>query len=258
MTLDLTRFGQWRKYGILKSFVNSFSFIWPFNYLCTAICPSKGVRNSRHLILRPYFWCYFVFYSSRCHQRQIDLHHFDLKVAKIVGLLFVSKKWQKEGKSTWSFLANHEYDVLKQQKMLCLCRHLFHIVNTTTNVNSETKYQFFSRFCFVCLQWQKEKGNLIGQKLFFVSIKSVFFSSLKKQKNIDKNCCFKILQTFWEHNLKSWIFWANQIFLTSFFNANKNDLEFVVTFMIHNSTHFSIFFFYHSANKNAQISISIK
>ena len=89
MTLDLTRFGQWRKYGILKSFVNSFSFSLTFQ-LCTAICPSKGVRNSRHLILRPYFWCYFVFYSSRCHQRQIDLHHFDLKVAKIARLLLGS------------------------------------------------------------------------------------------------------------------------------------------------------------------------
>ena len=33
MTLDLTRFGQWRKYGILKSFVNSFPFSWPFNYV---------------------------------------------------------------------------------------------------------------------------------------------------------------------------------------------------------------------------------
>ena len=182
MTLDLTRFGQWRKYGILKSFVNSFSFSLTFQ-LCTAICPSKGVRNSRHLILRPYFWCYFVFYSSRCHQRQIDLHHFDLKVAKIVGLLFVSKKWQKEGKSTWSFLANHEYDVLKQQKMLCLCRHLFHIVNTTTNVNSETKYiPIFFKILFCLFTMAKRKRKSYWSKVVFCINKKCFLFVPQKTK----------------------------------------------------------------------------
>ena len=129
---------------------------------------------------------------------------------------------------------------------------------------------FFSIVLFVCLHFfqtskktKRDKKEIFFIKSFFaVPTRSFFFFYLPL-----KNCKGKEHRrnSFTIHNwllgcwkrFKKLKFLCPPNILTSFLMPMKWS-RIVVTFMIHNSTHFSISFLYHSANKNAQISISIK